>query len=254
MNSGKAQVMLIDHEPRYVRLVEGALRAEGYDVVATREVDRAADPNLCEVPDLILLGPHSSCRGCSLCRSIREFSTVPIIMLIDGAGSADTVAALDAGADDCLCKPFAIEELLARVRATLRRVQLSHAEVSSAMFRAGDLLIDFAQRRVSVGGWEIHLTPIEYGLLCHLVRHAGQVLVPDYLLENVWGVGYDGEVSLLWTAIHRLRCKLEKDPSDPQYIQTRPGIGYVFVPPSGDGHDPSGNGHHPGSDGHHPAD
>jgi two-component system KDP operon response regulator KdpE len=253
--------MLVDHEPRYLRLVEGALRDAGYDVATAQEVKRAADPSLCEMPDLILLGAHSPCQGCSLCRSIREFSTVPIIMLLSGTAPDDTVAALDAGADDCLSKPFAVEELLARVRAALRRVELSRAEVSRAMFRAGDLLIDFSQRRVSVGGWEVHLTPIEYGLLCHLVRHAGQVLLPDYLLENVWGVGYEGEVSLLWTAVHRLRCKLEKDPSDPQYIQTRPGVGYVFVPPSGDGHrpsddghHPSGNGHHPGGNGHHPAD
>jgi two-component system KDP operon response regulator KdpE len=229
------------------------LRDEGYEVVTTDKVDRAADPNLCEIPDLVLLGAHSPCQGHSLCRSIREFSTVPIIMLIDGAGPGDTVAALDAGADDCLSKPFAIEELLARVRATLRRVELSRAEVSRAMFRAGDLVIDFAQRRVSVGGWEVHLTPIEYGLLCHLVRHAGQVLLPDYLLENVWGVGYEGEVSLLWTAIHRLRCKLEKDPSDPEYIQTRPGVGYVFVSPAGNGHHAGSNGRHPNGNGHDPA-
>jgi len=141
------------------------------------------------------------------------------------------VAGLDVGADDYVTKPFSADELLARVRAVLRRVELSERQDPSSTFQAGDLLVDLAQQRVFVRSQEVNLTPTEYRLLCELVRQAGRVLVPEYLLEKVWGMGYEGENRLLWQAVHRLRRKIERDPRNPQHIQTRPGIGYVFALP-----------------------
>jgi DNA-binding response OmpR family regulator len=144
------------------------------------------------------------------------------------ADEADKVIGLDSGADDYLTKPFSVEELLARVRAALRRVEYGGELVSQPNLAVGDLLVDFSKNRVFVSDQEVSLTPTEYRLLCALAKQPGRVLVPDYLLEEVWGSGYEGEHRLLRQAVHRLRSKLEPDPSQPQYIQTRPGIGYLF--------------------------
>jgi DNA-binding response OmpR family regulator len=141
------------------------------------------------------------------------------------------VKGLDIGADDYVTKPFSAEELLARVRAALRRVELSERQDPRPTFQASNLLIDFSRQRVFVRDQEVNLTPTEYRLLCELVKQAGRVLVPEYLLEKVWGIGYEGENRLLWQAVHRLRRKIEPDPRNPQYIQTRPGVGYVFALP-----------------------
>jgi DNA-binding response OmpR family regulator len=169
--------------------------------------------------------------GYEVCRCIRQFSAVPIIMLTALAKDADKVKGLDIGADDYVTKPFSADELLARVRAVLRRIELSERQPPHPIFQAGDLLVYFAQQRVFARGQEVNLTPTEYRLLRELVRQAGRVLVPEYLLEKVWGIGYEGENHLLWQAVHRLRRKIERDPRNPQYVQTRPGIGYVFAPP-----------------------
>jgi two-component system KDP operon response regulator KdpE len=185
-----------------------------------------------EAPDLILLDIRMpGMDGYEACRRIREFSSVPIIMLTAKAEAADKVQGLDAGADDYVTKPFSADELMARVRAALRRVELASQPAPRASFDAGELQIDFAQQRVFARGEEIKLTPTEYRLLSELVREAGRVLVPEHLLENVWGPGYMGENRLLWQAVHRLRRKIERDPQEPELIQTRPGIGYVFVSP-----------------------
>jgi DNA-binding response OmpR family regulator len=169
--------------------------------------------------------------GYEACWRIREFSTAPIIMLTALAEDADKVEGLDVGADDYVTKPFSADELLARVRSILRRVEFSEAKEHRSPFQAGDLRINFDRQRVYVSDQEVQLTSKEYGLLCELVEHAGQVLIPDYLLEKVWGMGHEGENLLLRQVIHRLRRKIERDPSVPQHIQTRIGIGYVFIPP-----------------------
>ena len=169
--------------------------------------------------------------GFEVCRRIRQFSAVPIIMLTGLAEDADKVKGLETGADDYVTKPFSAAELLARVRATLRRVELSERKDPSPVFEAGDLRVDLAQQRVFVYGQEVDLTPTEYRLLCELVKEAGRVLVPEHLLEKVWGMGYEGENHLVWQVVHRLRRKIERDPRNPQYIQTKPGIGYVFAHP-----------------------
>ena len=152
-------------------------------------------------------------------------------MLTALAQDADKVRGLDTGADDYVTKPFSAEEMLARVRAVLRRVKGRDGSGTEPVFRAGELLVDFARQRVFTDCREIQLSPTEYQLLCELVWNVNRVLVPDYLLRKVWGTGYEGETQLLWQAVHRLRRKIEPDPKDPRYIQTRSGIGYIFVTP-----------------------
>jgi len=232
MNKGKVCILVVDDEPRYVRAIQINMEASGYKVLAARDGQTAIELAASEEPDLILLDIRMrGLDGYGVCRRIREFSAVPIIMLTALAEDADKVKGLDTGADDYVTKPFSADELLARVRAVLRRVELSERQDPHPTFQAGDLLVDFARQRVFACGQEVNLTPTEYRLLCELVRQAGRVLVPEYLLEKVWGMGYEGENRLLWQAVHRLRRKIEPDPRNPQYIQTRPGIGYVFVFP-----------------------
>jgi DNA-binding response OmpR family regulator len=226
----KPRVLAADDEPRYIRAIQVNLEASGYEVIAAQDGQQALDLVASKDPDLVLLDirmPRMD--GLETCRRIREFSTVPIIMLTAKAEEADKVEGLDAGADDYVTKPFSASELLARVRAVLRRVEFAQQASSPSSFQAGDLRIDFARRRVFVAEEEVKLTPTEYRLLYELARQPGRVLVPEHLLEHVWGPGYEGETNLLWQAIHRLRQKVERDPKDPQHIQTRPGIGYVFV-------------------------
>jgi two-component system KDP operon response regulator KdpE len=228
----KTRVLVVDDEPRYVRAISVNLEASGYQVLTAPDGNGAVEAAAAEAPDLILLDVRMpGMDGYEACRRIREFSSVPIIMLTAKAEAADKVQGLDAGADDYVTKPFSADELMARVRAALRRVELARQPAPRASFEAGELQIDFAQQRVFARGEEIKLTPTEYRLLSELVREAGRVLVPEHLLENVWGPGYLGENRLLWQAIHRLRHKIDRDPQEPQLIQTRPGIGYVFASP-----------------------
>jgi len=232
MHKGKVCILVVDDEPRYIRAIQINLEASDYEVITARDGQTAIELAASEKPDLILLDIRMvGLDGYEVCRRIREFSAVPIIMLTALAEDADKVAGLDVGADDYVTKPFSADELLARVRAVLRRVELSEQQHPSSTFQAGDLLVDLAQQRVFVRSQEVNLTPTEYRLLCELVRQAGRVLVPEYLLEKVWGMGYEGENRLLWQAVHRLRRKIEREPRNPQHIQTRPGIGYVFAFP-----------------------
>jgi len=232
MNKGKVRILVVDDEPRYVQAIQINLEASGYEMLTARDGQTAIELAATEEPDLILLDIRMlGLDGYEVCRRIREFSAVPIIMLTALAEDADKVKGLDIGADDYVTKPFSADEILARVRAVLRRVELSERQNPCPTFQAGDLLVDFAQQRVFACGQEANLTPTEYRLLCELVRQAGRVLVPEYLLEKVWGMGYEAENHLLWQAVHRLRRKIERDPRNPKYIQTRPGIGYVFALP-----------------------
>jgi len=230
MNKSKIRILVVDDEPRYIRAVQVNLEASGYEVLTAQDghaaLERAADEN----PDLIMLDVKMpGLDGIEVCRRIRKFSAAPIIMLTALAEDADKVRGLDVGADDYVTKPFSAQELLARVRAALRRIELSERQEPGPTLQTGDLTIDLAQQRVSVCGHIVNLTPTEYHLLCEMAKHPNRVLVPEYLLEKVWGVGCEGEAHLLWQVIHRLRRKIEPEPKDPKYIQTRPGLGYVFV-------------------------
>jgi DNA-binding response OmpR family regulator len=232
MNQRKAHILVVDDEPRYVRAIRINLEASGYRVSTAKDGLSAIDLVAAEEPQLVLLDiKMPGMDGYQVCQHIREFSTVPIIMLTALAQDSDKVQGLDAGADDYITKPFSVDELLARVRAALRRIEFSDHQGGEPVFETGELVVDFARKRVFVQGQDAELTPTEYRLLSELVKQADRVLVPEYLLEKTWGLGYEGENRLLWQAIHRLRRKIEHDPRNPQYVQTRPGIGYVFVTP-----------------------
>jgi DNA-binding response OmpR family regulator len=230
VNKNKIRILVADDEPRYVLAIQTYLEAKGYEVLAAEDGQTAVELVIAEEPDLVVLDvrmPHLN--GYDACRRIRNFSAVPIIMLTALSEEADKIKGLDIGADDYVTKPFGAKELLARVRSLLRRVEISQEKKPPAAFQTGDILVDFAQQRVFVRDQEVDLTPTEYRLLSELVKHAGRVLVPDYLVEKVWGIDYGSQNRLLRQAIHRLRQKVEADPKNPQYIQNRRGIGYVFI-------------------------
>ncbi len=228
MRQGKYSILVVDDEPRYVKAIRLNLEASGYLVLTAGDGVSAIEQAASQNPDLIILDIRMpGLDGFSVCKRIREFSEVPIIMLTAVAGDVDKVKGLELGADDYLTKPFSAQELLARVRAVLRRVEMSgHGEANPLSI--GDLVVDFASQRVFVRGEEVHLTAIEYRLLCELFRQPGRVVTQEYLLSRVWGPGYEEAGPLLWQAVHRLRRKIERDPRRPEYIHTRPGLGYVL--------------------------
>jgi DNA-binding response OmpR family regulator len=228
----RSRIIVVDDEVRYVRAIQVNLEASGYEVLTASDGQQAVELVAAVAPDLMVLDIRmADVDGYEVCRRVREFSTVPIIMLTALAKDADKVHGLDTGADDYVTKPFSADELLARVRAILRRVDLSERPNAKPVFKAGNLTVDFGQQRVFVRTQEVYLTATEYRLLRELVREAGRILTPAYLLDEVWGPGYEGDTHLVWQAIHRLRQKTEDDPKNPQYIQTRSGIGYLFSAP-----------------------
>lgn len=228
----KARILVAEDEPRYIWAIKTNLEARNYEVLTASDGQQAVQLAADAEPDLVLLDIKMPImNGYEACKRIREFSTVPIIMLTAMAEEADKVLGLDLGADDYVTKPFSVPELLARVRAALRRIEFAEGVPSDSAYEAGDLRVDFAQHRVFVRGQEAELTPTEYRLLCELVKQPGRVLVSDYLTEKVWGPGYEEGDHLIRQAIHRLRRKIEANPRQPHYIHTRPGLGYLFQPP-----------------------
>jgi two-component system KDP operon response regulator KdpE len=231
MSERKVRVLVVDDEPRYIRAIQVNLEARGYDTVAARDGQAAVELVASAQPDLIIMDVRMpKLSGWEACQRIREFSQVPIILLTALAETADKVKGLDAGADDYVTKPFSADELLARVRAVLRRKTMPEA-ANEAVFQLGPLRVDFAGQRVFMIEAEVSLTPTEYRVLCELAREAGKVVTPDVLLLRIWGEGYEGETQLVWQAIHRLRNKLERAPGATQLIQNKPGLGYYLALP-----------------------
>ena len=186
--SNKVRILVVDDEPKYVWTTQVVLEDRGYEVLVARDGQAALELAASEKPDLIILDVKMpGMDGYQVCWRIREFSTAPIIMLTALAEATNKVEGLDMGADDYVTKPFSADELLARVRAALRRAEFSRQEELRPPFQAGDLRVDFDRQRVYIGKDEVTLTPLEYRLLCELVEHAGRVLVSEYLLERVWG-------------------------------------------------------------------
>ena len=223
------RILVVDDEPRFVRLVEANLQTEGFEVIKAKNGQQAIDMTVSEKPDLILLDvmmPEMD--GFAVCERIREFSNVPIIMLTAKGDEEHKVRGLNLGADDYVIKPFSANELLARVRAVLRRAQQSAPEFGDSRFSRGDLTIDFARAEVSVSGNLVSLSATEYRLLLQFARKAGETLTSEELLHDVWGPEYGEEKEILWVSISRLRQKLEKDPKNPQLIVTLSGEGYMM--------------------------
>ena len=233
MSEKRTTILIVDDDLQLLQLIALNLELEGYAVLLASDGLQALSQIETHPPDLVLLDvmmPRMS--GFAVCHRVREFSTVPIIIITAQGRSQDKVRGLDLGADDYLTKPLNMDELLARVRAVLRRAQVTEDErARQGAMILGDLTIDYAQHQVLMAGRKVVLTPTEYRLLADLARHAGRVVPQDLLLERVWGKEYIGEHHMLQVNINRLRHKLEVDPAHPRYLLTEAGVGYLLTAP-----------------------
>jgi len=229
-------ILIVDDEPQIRRVMRTTLTSHGYSVVEAKSGDEALSLIRTEHADLIVLDLNlPGISGLETCREIRAVSDVPIIMLTVRNSERDKVQALDAGADDYVVKPFGVEELMARIRAALRRAGPGEAIPA---FVSDDLTIDFEKRAVTVKGLPVRLTPKEFELLRQLVANAGKSQAHRRLLQAVWGPDYGDETEYLRVFINQLRKKIEPDPQHPRYIHTEPWIGYRFEPPAAKGRSP----------------
>lgn len=223
------RILLVDDEAAIQRAVGPLLRSRGYEVEIAGTGTEALEIFAARTPGLIVLDLGlPDLEGTEVCRRVRAASAVPIIVLSARGAEADKVHALDLGADDYVTKPFGPEELLARIRAALRRAGAEESE-QSGQFKAGDLTIDYDRRRVVRGDSEIRLTPKEFELLSLLARNRDRVLTHRAILKAVWGANAVEQPEHLWTLVAQLRKKIEPDPSNPRYLVSEPWVGYRFV-------------------------
>ena len=218
------RVLVVDDEPQIVRGLRVVLRNAGFQVDSAGTKEEALDALSHRPPDAVLLDlvlPDGS--GVDVCRQVREWSHVPIVVVSAVGDEREKVRALDAGADDYVTKPFGSQELAARLRAVLRRVSDIASEPA---IEVGDLVIDLADRRVCRGDEQIHLTPIEFDLLRVLAQNRGRLVTHKHLLQEVWGPSYGDETHYLRVHIAHIRRKIEADPARPRYVITEPGVGY----------------------------
>jgi two-component system KDP operon response regulator KdpE len=229
MSAGR--ILIVDDEPQIRRVMRATLTTQGYAVEDARSGEEALEKLHDSKADLVLLDVNMpGMGGLAACRAIRSASEIAIIMLTVRSDEADKVAALDSGADDYITKPFSTPELMARVRAALRRLPVS-PEGGPETILFGDVELNILARQLRVGGREIRLTPKEFELLHYLAVHPDVSIPHARLLQAVWGPGYGGEVEYLRVFINQLRKKIEKDPSKPQYLLTEPWVGYrLHVP------------------------
>ena len=224
-----ARILVVDDDPQIRRVLRTALIAQGYEVADARNGEEAVEKLHDEKPDLVILDMNMPrMNGLETCRSIRTTSDVPIIMLTVRDAESDKVEALDAGADDYMTKPFSSPELLARIRAALRRSPQLAGEMQIVRFE--DVEINFNLRRVVVGDRETRLTPKEFELLQYFLAHPNVPISHTKLLQSVWGPDYGEETESLRVVINQLRKKIETDPTHPKYIVTEPWVGYRFQP------------------------
>ena len=221
-------VLVVDDEPQIVRALRASLSAHGYEVLTAANGEDALAQAAASAPDCMILDLGlPDIDGTQVITQLRSWSEMPVIVLSAREEQVDKVAALDAGADDYLSKPFGIDELLARIRATLRRAK--PAEPGPTILRFGELEIDLERRLVKRNGEPIHVTPTEYGLLEAMVTNPGKLLTHQWLLRRVWGRGYGEESHYLRIYVRQLRQKLGDDAAHPIYVATEPGVGYRWV-------------------------
>ena len=223
-------ILAVEDDPRLLRLVTLTLENDGYKVLSAGDGETALRMIADHIPDLIVLdlvlpGPVG---GLDVCRTVRSFSSVPIVMLTSKAKEVDKLAGFEAGADDYVTKPFSCPELKARIKAVLGRASM-HPASARAIFRLGQLEVDFAKRRAYFGGKELNLTQTEFRVLGCLAKDPGKVLLHEEILSEVWGPEYRDEYQYLRNYIANLRKKIEPDPADPKYILSKPGAGY-YIP------------------------
>jgi two-component system KDP operon response regulator KdpE len=226
----KRNILVVDDEPQITRVLKTTLASHGYSIRTARDGDEAVQLMKDWSPDLVITDLRMpNMDGLALCRHVRAKSEVPIIVLSVRGEERSKVEALDAGADDYVTKPFGIEELLARVRANLRRAPAAE-NGQATLIELGDFRIDLAAHKVAVRGCEVHLTPKEFDLLLYLARHSGKVVTHRALLSAIWGGQSTEQVEYLRVFVGQLRKKLEPEVSSPRYIVTEPWVGYRFEP------------------------
>lgn len=227
----KNLILAVDDEPLYLRLLKVNLEPEGFEVLTATNGEQAVEIVASKKPQLVILDlMMPKMDGITACERIRQFSSVPIIMLTAKGEEHDRVKGFNVGADDYVVKPFSVTELVARVRAVLRRSQPLEEETQSRFFAHGNVRIDFAKAEVAKDNKIIYLSATEYRLLLHFAHNIGQVLTAEDLLTAVWGTQYSDDKEILWVSIARLRQKLEDDPHNPVHIVTRSGLGYLMPP------------------------
>lgn len=232
MNERK-RILVVDDEPQITRVLRRSLQTHGYDVRTAADGEAALDVVHDWPPDLVITDlTMPGMDGIELCRQLRAQTALPIIVLSVKGEEQTKVKALDAGADDYVTKPFGMDELLARIRATLRRVPASTPEAVPTHLVTGDFQLDLQARRILVADTEVHLTPKEFELLAYLIQHAGKVLTHRTLLAAIWGGDYTEQTEYLRVFVGQLRKKIEADPAKPRYILTEPWVGYRFNPGS----------------------
>jgi two-component system KDP operon response regulator KdpE len=224
------RILIVDDEPKLVRLVQEVLGATGYEVLAASSGEQAIETIAIEQPDLVILDIIllGNLDGYEVAKRTREFSNVPIIMLTAKVRETDMLRGFETGIDDYITKPFSSKELLARVRAVLKRSQGIATTAMSGEIVCGDLRIDLLRRSVTLADRDIHLTPTEYKLLHELALNPNRVLLHEQLLSAVWGTEYRDDIDYLRAYIHYLRRKLEPDPGNPRMIVSSPGVGYML--------------------------
>ena len=227
----KFQILVVEDDAPVRKLITTTLKAHGYSFTAAVNGNDAIMETASHNPDVILLDLGlPDIDGVEVIRRIRSWSNVPIIVISARSEDSDKIDALDSGADDYLTKPFSVEELLARLRVTQRRLALMQSgSPSKAVFENGELRIEYAAGCAYLNNEELHLTPIEYKLLCLLAQNTGKVLTHKFITQNVWGSSWENDVGSLRVFMATLRKKLEKNPGSPQYIQTHVGIGYRML-------------------------
>ena len=228
----KEKILIVDDEPRYLRLMEANLATESYQVIRATNGQQAVELVEAEKPDLVLLDVLMPVLdGFQTLERIREFSPTPVIIVSGKGEEQDRVRGLNLGADDYITKPFSASEMLARVRAVLRRAG-PHPVVAggqgTSIFKHGNLTVDFAHAEVYLDGKMVYLSATEYRILLQLIHSSGRVVASDQLLRDVWGDEYRDDKEILWVSISRLRQKLESDPRNPVHIVTRSGEGYIM--------------------------
>ncbi len=225
----KTRILVVDDELSIIKFLRANLVDKRYEVLVAMNGVEALETFEKELPDLMILDiMMPKMNGFEVCRRLREWSQVPIIMLSARGDESDKVKCLDLGADDYITKPFGASELIARVKAVMRRTETAATIPTQPSFTSGDLQINFVKRQVTIAGKEVKLTPTEYSLLQELALNAGKVLTHIHLLNKVWGPEYREEREYLHVFIRRLRAKIEPAPTNPRYIVTVPGVGYQF--------------------------